>query len=442
MYIFARTESAPPRPPTPAPRLSQAMAAHDPLPYCVELDSKVDLVSSVEKEQEWGVIRCRSRTAYGCGEHGQMVVEGLTLLVQLAGYRNLTSTLCIRVDDQALRSIQAELGMSSDERLLRIGGGEMYGQGVIHSVRERVIVLTLIFHLLHCGKRFYYLVYDTVGESLSMVPHLPPCSASPLTATPVPMRRGEHVDLVLVGNVLQHEPAGGGSLVGDDVLWVWSSARSGGSSISPWQMTKRLVPPQVKQTFVADVAFCFQGQAFWADLSQGVMHCDPSTAGRRSAVEFDFIPLPPECQLVVEVTLDMEPMAMYRTMGRVGHSIKFVSIDRSGDPGGRMITLWTLHLDSQQWTRDEEFSVSSLWELEDFKSEGLPKTVPKCPVVMADGVVCFLLPNKRKRRGSLDDYICGIHMHNKTILWSGRLNMYRTYGPILLTRGFMKIDGL
>ncbi|OEL34483.1 hypothetical protein BAE44_0004490 [Dichanthelium oligosanthes] len=56
-----------------------------------------------------------------------------------------------------------------------------------------------------------------------------------------------------------------------------------------------------------------------------------------------------------------------------------------------MVTVWTLHLDhhgrSWRWSQEAQFSVRSLWELEDFKKARLPENLPKCPVVMPCPVV-------------------------------------------------------
>lgn len=50
---------------------------------------------------EWGSIYCSSKTAYGCGEHGQKLVDGLTLYAQLLDLPNLNTVLIMRLSDEA-----------------------------------------------------------------------------------------------------------------------------------------------------------------------------------------------------------------------------------------------------------------------------------------------------------------------------------------------------
>jgi hypothetical protein len=40
---------------------------------------------------------------------------------------------------------------------------------------------------------------------------------------------------------------------------------------------------------------------------------------------------------------------------------------------------WTLDMDTLQWTKGEELRFGTLWELDDFKKDGLPETEPVYP---------------------------------------------------------------
>ena len=79
---------------------------------------------------------------------------------------------------------------------------------------------------------------------------------------------------------------------------------------------------------------------------------------------------------------DTAPAEIYRTMGCTsGSSIKFVSIsfEDSMPVDEKTMTVWTLAPASWGWTKDVELSLGSLWELEDFKKNGLPETQPVYP---------------------------------------------------------------
>ncbi|KAL6636979.1 hypothetical protein ACP70R_024551 [Stipagrostis hirtigluma subsp. patula] len=274
-----------------------------------------------------------------------------------------------------------------------------------------------------------------------MIPDLPPYCEKLVTGSPLPVRHHDGVDLLLAASVSKPQDDGPMCLVYCyDVLCVFSPSSPAEPGVDPWQMRKRRSPAvlQVREPglFSGQVAFSCNGHAFWADLRQGVLHCDLRAAGGGSDVDFDFIGLPPGC--LVHIRDFVEIGNMYRTMGRLADStIKFVSIDHSGDPGGRMVRVWTLHLDSRRWTPDEEFSVRSLWELESFKRAGLPRVEPKCPLLMPDGSLCFLLRHVSRRRVH-NDHICSLDMRSKTILWTGRLLGIHSDQPVLLPSDFFK----
>nr|TKV91569.1 hypothetical protein SEVIR_9G105300v2 [Setaria viridis] len=337
--------------------------------------------------------------------HGQKLVEGLTLLLRFIDddHPNLTASLCIRISDQALRIIQAGFGQG-DKPLVQIGGGrEMHARGLVHQADESLIALTLVFRLSE-DERVYHLVHDAAGESLSMAADPPDDRASPVTGLPVPVRRRDD---------------------GVDLLKKRRFQGEGG-----------------KGFLFAHVAFSFQGQAFWANLFEGVLHGDLRAAGDSSHVDFDFITLSPGFEVEFDDSMELGTVNMFRTMGSAGDSVKYVTIDHSGDFGDRMVAVWTLQLDhghNWRWNQDDQFSVRSIRELEDFKKARLPENVLRCPVVLPDGALWFLLSNKRKTlNDSLDDHICILDVHSMSILWSGRLRGFHTSQPAVLPSSFIK----
>ncbi|CAN6308979.1 unnamed protein product [Urochloa humidicola] len=129
--------------------------------------------------KEWSAVECRSKHAYGCGIHGQGLVEGLSLHVRLVRYPDdLTTSLSISLSDGAIQSIQAELGIP--------GGLEVEGR--IWIAHRRVLVILAAFLRRHYSKRVYYLVYDSADASLYMIPCIPDYLDALYTPVPVPVR--------------------------------------------------------------------------------------------------------------------------------------------------------------------------------------------------------------------------------------------------------------
>lgn len=120
------------------------------------------------------------RKAYGCGDHDQALLDGLTILARLVHHPNLTTSLYIHVNNAAIRSIQRELG-ACDEPLARIGFDDgIRASAVVDLADQGLIVLTVDFGLaIHAG-----------GKSLSMVPHLSPYYTEFGRTMPIPMRGG------------------------------------------------------------------------------------------------------------------------------------------------------------------------------------------------------------------------------------------------------------
>ncbi|KAK3148948.1 hypothetical protein QOZ80_3AG0210810 [Eleusine coracana subsp. coracana] len=210
---------------------------------------------------------------------------------------------------------------------------------------------------------------------------------------------------------------------------------------------ERVVPVPEPDRFCAHIAFSLKTRAIWADLSQGVLYCNLATRSC-SPVPFTFLNFPSLCCIDITSDPEMPPLHMFRTMGPVGDSIiRFVSIDYTGDIGDRMVRVWTLPplLDDgreelcDKWSQDQVFRVTSIWEQEGFKKAGLPEMVPKCPVLLPNGDLCLLLPNKRlKLEDSADDFVCVLDLLSKKIKWSARLHGFHTRQPTILPPEFFK----
>ncbi|CAN6314865.1 unnamed protein product [Urochloa humidicola] len=163
----------------------------------------------------WESIYCSRKVAYGCGKHGRKVVEGLTLYVRRPDHPDVTCSMTIRLSDEALRSIKAELGASRSS---------VEARGFVKIATQGLLVLHVIFRVHALSHREYYLIYDSTDASLYMVPCL---TGNELVATsaPVPRRVGRDPQLVLMGHgALDLAQARPGSPLpvhsgGDVVVW-------------------------------------------------------------------------------------------------------------------------------------------------------------------------------------------------------------------------------
>lgn len=191
---------------------------------------------------------------------------------------------------------------------------------------------TLWFSHLTCLKLLAYIIYDTIGKVLSMIPCEPSCCEVSRTTRLLIARRhpgyndqsyalvlmakmpkfageddakfaggddakgkgkmpefaeedvltGDEEDVltgedVFLGKAKKVEFAGGeddgdNDINWQDVLLLWPS-----SSSSPWELTKTANLPNQwlddESSFVADLTFSFEGHGFWADLLCGVLFC-------------------------------------------------------------------------------------------------------------------------------------------------------------------------
>ncbi|CAN6297485.1 unnamed protein product [Urochloa humidicola] len=216
--------------------------------------------------REWSAVECRSKQAYGCGIHGQGMVEGLSLHVRLVHYPDyLTTSLSISLSDEAIQSIQAELGVP--------GGLEIEGR--IQSAHRRVLVILVAFLRQHYSKRVYYLVYDSADASLYMIPCIPDYLDALYTLVPIPLRaaddggRGHHELAMLARKQWPHRFDRGRLCLCTPAARAASLFDDGAASPCPWEVKPHRFP-ELSQLFSADVVFSFESQAFWADLSQGV----------------------------------------------------------------------------------------------------------------------------------------------------------------------------
>ncbi|CAN6314922.1 unnamed protein product [Urochloa humidicola] len=348
----------------------------------------------------WTQIECASKKAYGCGDHGQDAVEGLTLYARLGDDdgAHVTSSLAVRMSDDALRTF---ITVSDKRHAARdVSGGQMYALGRILMAEQGLIVIVLSLHRACDGGSdrdglSYCLVYDDVDASLSMTTYLPDGHGPTSALKPVPRRAGGGgaCDLLFLASKMPP-----GLLVPIDnlpaVLCAFSKDQANDDPAScPWRIKVRRFPAEkIREPFIADSVFSFQGRGFWADLSQGIVYCDLHTAtgaAGSAAVDFGFVELPPGCKLDLAQTLEMwdDPKNFTRTMAGVGDSIWFASIDRTPEYANDVLTMWTLELPAEQWKKEWKFSATELWVFDGFKEAGLPEAPPEFPILTPDGAL-------------------------------------------------------
>lgn len=85
-----------------------------------------------------------------------------------------------------------------------------------------------------------------------------------------------------------------------------------------------------------------------------------------------------------------------RTLGCAADTVKFICIDHSDPhPGNEMVKVWALDLDHGRWKQSKGISCKELCKKVDFIQQAeLEDTVPQCPTLMPDGMLCLLLGKK------------------------------------------------
>uniref|UniRef100_A0A0D9VZ45 DUF1618 domain-containing protein n=1 Tax=Leersia perrieri TaxID=77586 RepID=A0A0D9VZ45_9ORYZ len=109
---------------------------------------------------------------------------------------------------------------------------------------------------------------------------------------------------------------------------------------------------------------------------------------------------------------------MFRTMGcTTGDTIKIISIsfDNYVPDAEKTVTEWMLDMATRRWIKVEEFSLETLWKLEDFEKYGLPFTGPLYPLLRKgeEESLYFILTN------DLDDHaehhMCRLDMRSMSL---------------------------
>lgn len=158
-------------------------------------------------EHVWKKIECASKRAYGCGQHAKEAVEGLTLYARLGDDPLLTSSLAIRMTDEAFRRFDSEIQLTCHLEDDTLVGDQMVAAGIVQTADEQgLTVILLAFRRQFCRDLAYYLVYDSATASLSLIQYVPDRFEAVCTTKPVVKRSGTD-DFELFVMALELSPA-------------------------------------------------------------------------------------------------------------------------------------------------------------------------------------------------------------------------------------------
>lgn len=402
----------------------------DPAAFMV-LEGRLAMVvdkPAVAPGQEWQHIDCSSKTAYGCGKYGQGLLEGMKLYVRRVNHPDLTSSISVHLSEEALRSVEADLGVPRRA---------VDAMGAVKLATEQLLILVVAFRLTTYNERVYCLVYDSTDASLYMVPFIPDDFVPSYTAAPVPSFTGAGRDheLVVMARTFRLRVVDGDLLcVSTPVARANSGSDDGTTGM--WRVMLRRFPG-LPYGFKVDVLFSSEGKVFWVDLWQGLVCCDLRARRDDSIVEQHFINLP-HGYLAHRKT---ESGRFRRTMACIDGSIKFVSIDPRSRHGNQMVRMWALDLDQQSWKEEEgfPFPLKKLLEQVHFMDAAELRGVrPQYPILLPDGALCLLLPNtlRRKRAEVAGDYLSCFDMRTKRLQWFGRVHYFDLGGSVMVPCNF------
>jgi hypothetical protein len=439
---------------------TETLGMASPASRCVLLDPGVpDYVFSIgPTEQGWASIDLKKKRYQGCGRYGPLLAESVKLYVRLAEEHPALSRLAICADKNIIRNIVAEelkkkkaskAAESSSPGLmvpdLAIRAIEFDKIDEISGVTARVEVADKNLMVLSLSFVFtsskHYLLYDAIHASMSMIPIPNWCCDIYLPSNPLPVRYGDEYALVLFAKNYPYKREGRSTCI--DLLYLWTPPKSSSPptllppppppprekmypnpSGEPWHTRKPRFSKETPASFCHHVKFTSSSHAFWADLTKGVLCCRIKDLLDSFFVHFDFIELPPGCKSDALDDSDTGPAEMFRTMGcSTGDLIKFVSIsfDDSVPEDDKTVTEWTLDMGTLQWTKGEELRFGTLWELDDFKKDGLPETEPVYPLLSMEegdgGDLYFILSRPIMRwEDPAVHHVCRFNMTSKKLV--------------------------
>ncbi|GJM84919.1 hypothetical protein PR202_ga00633 [Eleusine coracana subsp. coracana] len=190
---------------------------------------------------------------------------------------------------------------------------------------------------------------------------------------------------------------------------VPSAARDGGGAtlhcLSPdpgvWIQKPLRFPDRVRLPWHSAHAFPHEGKLWWADLSQGLLSCDPFSA----APELRFAPLPAAVRLAKGGDKQRDA-SRHRCLSLSGGKPRFVVI--TAHACVPKIKMWTLaDAAAGEWTLDHEARLEDVWDDPSYTKTGLPRKRPALALVHPGNpsVVYFFL----------QEHLFGVDLRTKAV---------------------------
>ncbi|RCV32272.1 hypothetical protein SETIT_6G245500v2 [Setaria italica] len=196
----------------------------------------------------------------------------------------------------------------------------------------------------------FYLVCDSLANSLAAVPPLPPSSASQFT---------NHGVGSGAGVLRHHDPPS--EYVLAELLYHRNSCTM--ATLFTWQVDQQggctPLPSDPADIFRADIVFALGDSSICrVDLLKGILICDKVMDG---LPKFRFISLPEGC-----------------SQGTSAPCAVFAATLSAGDIDD-LITLrtWTLCISNSEWTKGGSFRIVDVWADPTYEGRKLPKKVPR-----------------------------------------------------------------
>ncbi|KAK3128873.1 hypothetical protein QOZ80_6BG0467550 [Eleusine coracana subsp. coracana] len=139
------------------------------------------------------------------------------------------------------------------------------------------------------------------------------------------------------------------------------------------------VPPGMRRPWRTDRAFSYTGKLLWADLTQGLLVCDPSSTD----AHLRFLPFPNLKRMPGQQRqlAKRDPSCHQRCVDLSDGKLRYLELTTMPYHVPR-IRYWTLNdLDAGKLTQDHEFSCRDIWDDSSFHKTGFPNHVPVFAVI-------------------------------------------------------------
>ncbi|RCV32267.1 hypothetical protein SETIT_6G245100v2 [Setaria italica] len=264
----------------------------------------------------------------------------------------------------------------------------------------------------------FYLVYDSLANSLAAVLPLPPSSASQFThrgvgAGTAVLRHDPPSEYVLA-ELLYHRTSSTQA-----TLFTWcSSGAVAGQWINKEVVLPFPLPSDPAYIFCADVVFALGDNSIcWVDLLKGILICDKVMDDPK----FRFISLPKGYSRSWHPEQGRGRPRDFSSMCSVrGDTVRFVHMNPASDIDDLItLTTWTLCISNSVWKKGGSFRIIDVWADPTYEELKLPKKVPRCPILSLldeeDGVVYLTVAENNCQ------YVFSVDVERRMVVSGNRL---------------------